>query len=85
MNQYTFIPQGVCSKRVDLDIDAEGRVHNIEFLGGCNGNLKAIASLCEGMQAEEVVKRLQGVTCGFKPTSCGDQFARNLAKVLKEA
>ncbi len=85
MTHYTFIPMGVCSKRIDLDIDSEGRVHNIAFLGGCNGNLKSIASLCEGMQAEEVVKRLNGITCGFKPTSCGDQFAKNLAAALKEA
>lgn len=85
MTHYTFIPRGVCSKKIDLDVDANGCVHNIEFLGGCNGNLKSIASLCEGMQAEEVVARLSGITCGPKPTSCGDQFAKNLAEALKEA
>ena len=77
---YTFYPQGVCSRKIELDIE-NGRVHNIHYLGGCNGNLKALGALAEGMTVEEVEKRISGIRCGMKNTSCGDQ----LAKALREA
>ncbi len=71
--------KGTCSQAIDFDIK-DGKVYNVKFLGGCNGNLKGIGSLVEGMEVAEVVKRLEGTTCGFKNTSCPDQ----LAKALKE-
>lgn len=71
--------KGTCSQAIDFDIE-DGKVYNVSFYGGCNGNLKGIGSLVEGMEIAEVVKRLEGTTCGFKDTSCPDQ----LAKALKE-
>lgn len=78
---YTFYPKGVCSRMIDLDIE-DGRVHNIRYLGGCNGNLKALGALAEGMTIEEVIARLDGIHCGDRPTSCSDQLAQNLKQVL---
>ncbi|MBE5934050.1 MAG: TIGR03905 family TSCPD domain-containing protein [Lachnospiraceae bacterium] len=71
--------KGTCSQSIEFDIN-DGKVYNVKFLGGCNGNLKGIGALVEGMDVAEVVKRLEGTTCGFKNTSCPDQ----LAKALKE-
>jgi len=79
---YTFYPQGVCSTKIDLDVE-EGRIHNVAYQGGCNGNLKALGALLEGMEAEEAVRRLSGICCGMNSTSCSDQLARNLKKVLE--
>lgn len=73
--KYSFNTSGTCSRRIDFEIE-NGIVKNISFLGGCNGNLKGIAALCEGMSADEVIKKLKGITCGFKSTSCPDQLAR---------
>lgn len=70
---------GVCSSEIDFDIE-DGRIKNVRFTGGCKGNLQGIARLVEGMPADEVIARLEGIKCGFKPTSCPDQ----LAKALKE-
>ena len=72
--------KGTCSSQISFDIK-DNKVYNVVFTGGCNGNTKGIASLVEGMDADEVIKRLEGTTCGFKPTSCPDQ----LAKALKQA
>ena len=82
---YTFYPKGVCSTQIDLDVDNNGRVHNIAYTGGCNGNLKALSALAEGLTVAEVVNKLYGITCGFKGTSCSDQLARNLKATVKEA
>lgn len=78
----TYTNQGTCSRSVSFEMDEEGRVHNIAFQGGCNGNLKGIASLCEGMKAEDVISRLKGIRCGFKQTSCPAQLANALEKEL---
>ena len=72
--------KGTCSSFIDFDLDGD-IIHNVRFTGGCNGNLKGIGSLVEGMRAQDVIDRLEGTTCGFKSTSCPDQ----LAKALKEA
>jgi len=79
---YTFYPVGVCSRQIDVDV-LNGRIHNLHYMGGCNGNLKAIAALCEGMELTEAVKRLSGISCSGKGTSCGDQLARNLKRILE--
>ncbi len=81
---YTFYPKGVCSRKIELDVE-DGRVHNICYIGGCNGNLKALGALAEGMTVDEVIARLDGITCGDKSTSCSDQLARNLRAALKDA
>lgn len=76
---YTYKTSGVCSQKIDFDI-VDGKVHNVRFTGGCNGNLQGIGRLIEGMDVKEAVSRLEGVRCGMKPTSCPDQ----LSKALRE-
>ncbi len=76
--EYEFLTHGVCAKKINFDLDENNKVHNVRFTGGCNGNLKAISKLVEGMDAEKVIEILEGNTCGFKGTSCADQFARAL-------
>ena len=83
MKHYTYIPQGVCSVQIDYDIE-DGRIYNVEYVRGCNGNLKAIGALVEGMKIEDVIKKLRGIECGFKDTSCGDQLARSLEELLEK-
>lgn len=72
---------GVCSKKIDFEI-TDGKLHNVSFTGGCNGNLQGIGKLVEGMGVDEVISRLEGIRCGFKNTSCPDQLAKAL-KSLK--
>ena len=74
---YTHKTSGVCSQKIDFDI-VDGKVHNVRFTGGCNGNLQGIGRLIEGMDVHEAISRLEGVRCGMKPTSCPDQLARAL-------
>ncbi|MBR5804633.1 MAG: TIGR03905 family TSCPD domain-containing protein [Clostridia bacterium] len=71
---YTYYPRNVCSSKIDFDL-VDGTVRNISFVGGCNGNLKAISKLCEGMEADKLVSILKGNLCGRKDTSCADQLA----------
>ena len=78
---YTFRPRGVCSQQMQVEVDDQGIIQELQVLGGCSGNLQGIASLVQGMPAEEAIRRLKGIRCGFKSTSCPDQ----LAKALKEA
>lgn len=78
--QYEYKTQGTCSQRILFEIE-DNKLKNVQYIGGCNGNLKGISSLVEGMDVDEVIKRLEGTTCGMKLTSCPDQ----LAKALKEA
>ena len=72
----TFRTRGVCAQMITFDKADDGTISNIVFEGGCNGNLKAIAKLCDGMKAEEIAAKLAGNTCGFKSTSCADQLAK---------
>ena len=74
---YEYKTSGTCSQRILFDV-VDGKVKNVQFIGGCNGNLKGIAALVEGMDADEVIARVQGVTCGMKKTSCPDQLAQAL-------
>lgn len=78
-----YIPSGVCSKEIHFELDDNGKIHDAFFVGGCNGNLKGICSLIEGMDAKEVIKRLEGICCGPKATSCPDQLARALKEYVK--
>ena len=81
--QFEYKTKGTCSQKIFFDVE-DGKVKNVEFISGCNGNLKGIASLVEGMDIDEVIKRLEGTTCGFKSTSCPDQLARALAEAKSE-
>lgn len=75
--------KGTCSSLITFDI-VNGKVHNVKFQGGCNGNLKGIGSLIEGMDPHEVIEKLEGTTCGFRKTSCPDQLAKALKAALHE-
>lgn len=76
----TYKTSGTCAQMINYDI-VDGKVTNVSFIGGCNGNLKGISQLVEGMAVEDVIAKLEGTTCGFKNTSCPDQ----LAKALKQS
>ncbi|MBR5928354.1 MAG: TIGR03905 family TSCPD domain-containing protein [Prevotella sp.] len=78
MKHIVYQTSGTCSQQIDLDIDDDGRVWNVQFLGGCNGNLQGIGRLVNGMKVEEIKERLGGIRCGYKNTSCPDQLARAL-------
>jgi uncharacterized protein (TIGR03905 family) len=77
---YDYKPRGVCSQKIEFDIE-EGILKNVKYVGGCNGNLKGIGSLVEGMKVEEVIERLEGIKCGIKQSSCPDQLARALREI----
>ncbi|MCR5218065.1 TIGR03905 family TSCPD domain-containing protein [Treponema sp.] len=74
MEKITYTTRGTCAVKIEFEKDGD-IIHNIKFTGGCNGNLKAIAKLCEGMTSKEIVAKLKGNTCRDKPTSCADQLA----------
>ena len=78
--QFEYNTSGTCSRQIIFEVE-EGKVKNVQYIGGCNGNLKGIGSLVEGMDIDEVIARLEGTTCGPKNTSCPDQ----LAQALKQA
>ena len=78
--QYTYIPKGVCSRKIDLEI-TDGIITSVTFLGGCHGNSQGVSRLVEGYEVQEAIRRLEGINCMGKGTSCPDQ----LAKALKEA
>lgn len=80
--QYEYQTSGTCSRSILFEIE-DRKVKNVQFLGGCNGNLKGISSLVEGMDIDEIISRLEGTTCGMKPTSCPDQLAQALKKAKK--
>ena len=80
---YSYRTRGTCSSMIDFDI-IDGKIHNIAYTGGCNGNLKAISSLLEGADVDFAIERLSGIHCGFKDTSCGDQLARALKKACNK-
>ena len=78
---YTFTPRGVCSRRMTVELE-DGIIRNVQVEGGCNGNLQGISSLVVGMSAEEAIRRMRGIRCGFKDTSCPDQLAHALEAAL---
>ena len=80
---YTYKTSGTCSTQIDFELDGNV-IHNVRFTGGCNGNLKAVSSLVEGQNVENVVERLAGIKCGFKNTSCGDQLSKALLEAYQK-
>lgn len=81
---YEYKTKGTCSSRITFDLDGDV-VTNVKFTGGCNGNLKGISSIVDGMTVEEISKKLDGITCGFKNTSCPDQLAKAVTEAYKES
>ena len=78
--QFEYKTKGTCSQMIFFEIE-DGKVHNVQYMGGCNGNLQGISKLVEGMDVDEAISRIEGIHCGAKPTSCPDQ----LATALKQA
>ncbi|MBQ7473237.1 MAG: TIGR03905 family TSCPD domain-containing protein [Oscillospiraceae bacterium] len=81
--KFTYRPKGVCSQLMEIEVE-DGRVTGFQVMGGCDGNLKGISRLVEGMEVEEVIRRLEGVRCGRKSTSCPDQLAQALKLSLQQ-
>jgi uncharacterized protein (TIGR03905 family) len=81
---FEYKTQGTCSSRITFSME-DGKIHNVSFTAGCRGNLKAISALVEGMDAQELVRHLRGITCGERPTSCGDQLARAVEQAMAAA
>ena len=84
MKTYTFRPLGVCSREMQVDLDDQNIIRELRVTGGCNGNLQGIAALVQGMPAEEAIRRLKGINCKGKGTSCPDQLARGLEQALEQ-
>ena len=78
-----YKPRGVCSKQMNVKVE-EGVVQAVEILGGCHGNGQGVARLVEGMRAEDAIRRMEGIKCGYKQTSCPDQLSRALKAALAE-
>ena len=79
--EYTISPKGVCSRQMTVEVE-DGIVRSLRVEGGCSGNLQGLSKLVEGMKAEEIISRLEGIRCGFKSTSCPDQLAQGLKAQL---
>ncbi len=79
---HTYKTKGTCSYGIEFDVE-DGIVKNVQILGGCNGNSQGVAALVEGMKADEVIRRVKGIRCGFKDTSCPDQLAKALEQATK--
>ena len=84
MKHIEFVPTGVCARLITFDLSEEGKIHNLSFLGGCNGNLKAISKLLEGRSAKDAALLLEGNTCGPRSTSCADQLSKALIQAINE-
>lgn len=84
MTKHSYYPQDVCSQHISFELDDQNRLHNVRFVGGCDGNLKAIGLLTEGQDAAQIAALLRGNDCGGRGTSCADQLARALEKALGE-
>ena len=82
MEHVTYNPHGVCAVQIDFDVE-DGKIYNLKFIGGCNGNLKAIGKLVEGKDAKETADILRGNICGMKGTSCADQLAKAIDERVK--
>ena len=82
--RYSFQPSGVCSAQIDFDLE-DGIVKNVVFTRGCGGNTQGVGALCEGMKAEDIIKRLEGIDCRGRGTSCPDQLAQAVKMALQQA
>ena len=84
MQHISYNPQGVCSRKIDIDVDDNGVITNIQFTGGCSGNTQGVSALAVGMTVDQVIEKLSGIKCGFKSTSCPDQLTKALGNYKKE-
>ena len=84
MKHIQYRTQGTCSRAIELELDDDNVITEVRFAGGCSGNTQGVAALVRGMSAEEAIARLEGIRCGFRPTSCPDQLAQALKSALSE-
>ncbi|HNX14030.1 MAG TPA: TIGR03905 family TSCPD domain-containing protein [Oscillospiraceae bacterium] len=84
MSKHTYNTEGTCSHKIEFVLTPDNKVENIQFIGGCDGNLKGLCMLCDGMKADELIQKLSGIRCGRKSTSCPDQLSRALKKALSK-
>ena len=82
--EFTYKTSGTCSREIHFEVE-NGKVKNVRFVGGCNGNLQGIGALVEGMNVDDVIARIDGISCGGRPTSCPDQLARALKQAKENA
>jgi len=80
--KYTYYTRGTCSSQIDMELDEQGIIQDVQFYGGCHGNLQGISILVRGMKATDAIAKLQGIRCGYKNTSCPDQLATALRQVV---
>ncbi len=78
-----YVTKGTCSREINFEV-VDGKLHNVSYLGGCNGNLQGVGALVEGMEVTEAIRRLKGIRCGMKQTSCPDQLATALEQYLAD-
>lgn len=83
MKSYTYTPKGVCSRKITVELDDEGVITKVEFLGGCSGNTQGVAKLAVGRKAQEVIELTSGIRCGAKDTSCPAQLSMALREALE--
>lgn len=81
--RYTYIPRGVCSRQINLELDENGKITDCEFIGGCAGNTQGVCVLVKGIDAQEAVMKLKGIDCRGRGTSCPDQLANALEEALE--
>lgn len=82
--EFTYKNQGTCSRQTIVNLNEDKTIESIAIIGGCDGNLKGITALLKGLNAEDAIKRLEGIKCGFKNTSCPDQVAKALRAALEK-
>ncbi len=81
MKQIQYVTEGTCSKLIEVSVDENNVIQQVEFMGGCHGNLQGISRLVKGMKVDDAIERLKGIRCGAKPTSCPDQLSRALEQI----
>ncbi|MBQ3537204.1 MAG: TIGR03905 family TSCPD domain-containing protein [Clostridia bacterium] len=82
--KYTYKTKGTCAAAIEIDLNEDNIIEDVRFIGGCKGNTQGISALVKGMKAEDVINRVAGIKCGFKPTSCPDQLSLALKAMLGE-
>lgn len=83
MKELNYVTEGTCSKLIHIELDDNNIIQDVQFVGGCNGNLKGICSLIKGQKATDVIARTQGISCNGRPTSCPDQLSRALKQMVE--
>lgn len=85
MKEINYVTQGTCSKLIHVVLDDNNVIQDVQFMGGCNGNLQGIAALVKGQKAQDVIGRVRGISCNGRPTSCPDQLSLALSKAIESA